>query len=180
MNGSINKFYCKEELAGITRGCFLFLFFASSRVAPARIGAWLIVIRFSLFFLRREQSKKVGEMSFWGIFKDINRGWGVIMVFACVVLIKRKGNIVPKHLGFGHRIIQLCFACSEDELQKWVTGTTTLVMCNKSQADHDHAQPLPALKSLSQLSFQIIPCIKKCLFVLPNSDPHHQLTATGR
>lgn len=133
----------------------------------------MFFVFFCLFFLRREQSKKVGDVSFWGIFKDINRGWGVIVVFACVVVIKGMGNIVPKRLGFGHRIIQLCFACSEDELQKWGTGTTTSVMCNKSQADHDRAQLLSTLKSVSQLSFQIIPCIKKCLSVFPNSDPHH-------
>lgn len=110
---------------------------------------------------------------FGAYLKILTEGGGVIVVFACVVVIKGKGNIVPKRLGFGHRIIQLCFACSEDELQKRGTGTTTSVMCNKNQADHDRAQLLSALKSVSQLSFQIIPCIKKCLSVLPNSDPHH-------
>lgn len=61
MNGGIHKFYCKEELAGITRGCFFyFYFFASSTVAPARIGAWLIVIRFCfLLFQKRTIEKSV-------------------------------------------------------------------------------------------------------------------------
>lgn len=85
MNSGINKFYCKEELAGTTRDGLIFLFFASLSEAPALIGAWLTV--FCSFFKGKNNIKTCGGVLF-GAYLKILSWWVKRLSSSCLWVLK--------------------------------------------------------------------------------------------
>lgn len=130
MNGGINKFHCKEELAGMTRGCSLFSIFCileSFARTHWRVANCFPFLFFFCFFKKRTIPRSWGSVIFGAYLKILSWRWvGGIMEFLRVVGIKGNRDDIQqrfndKRLGSGHRIIQLCcmFRRRPTEAGKW-------------------------------------------------------------